>query len=60
MENTDCYLSDCQRYSKELRNDYRRLYQSREDGASNQAIREQKAKIKADKSRLKNVLHMGR
>jgi len=57
MENPDRFLSDCNHYSEELGKDYRRLYQLKEDGATEPQIREAKAKIKADKRRLKNVIH---
>lgn len=50
------YLEDSARYSEQLGCDYRRLYQMKEDGASKEDIKRQKAQIKADKARLKNVV----
>lgn len=50
---------DCNRYTEELGRDYRRLYQMKQNGASDEAIREQKSRIRADKRRLKNTLKKG-
>lgn len=49
-------MQDCTRYSEELGKDYRLLYQMKEAGADQESIRAQKAKIKSDKRRLKNVI----
>jgi len=60
MGNPDRFLDDYNRYSEELGRDYRRLHQLKEMGANKEEIRAAKAKIKSDKRRLKNVIHMGR
>lgn len=52
-------LQDSNRYSEELGKDYRLLYQMKANGASKEKIREQKAKIKSDKHRLKNTIARG-
>lgn len=49
-------FDQCSQYTEELGKDYRRLYTMKETGASEEQIKEQKARIKADKSRLKNTL----
>lgn len=47
---------DCGNYSKQLGDDYRRLYQLKESGGSDEEIQAVKNKIKSDKSRLKNTI----
>ena len=49
-------LADCTRYSYELGADYQRLYKLKECGASEDVIRAQKSKIKADKDRLRHTI----
>ena len=50
------YLEDSHRYSTQLGNDYRRLYQLKESGAPKSEIKAQKALIKAHKSCLRNLV----
>lgn len=49
-------LKNCATYAQELGQDYRRLYQLQNENASDDRIREQKAKIRSDKRRLKNTV----
>ena len=56
MHQSERVFKECADYSKELGADYRRLYQLKEQGAGPTEIQAAKAKIKADKSRLKHVI----